>query len=101
MNADIQDYYKGVKDKYPDVDIKQFADICNTLFKMTREIMTEGSFKDIRLKHIGKFQISPFRVKKSIGSLDKKLRTGKITKEEYNEEIIRYKDYIKDEEISN
>lgn len=98
MNKDIQDYYKQVKDKYPDISLKQFSDICNSPFKLVKEVMNNNNLKDIRLQYLGSFKVSSFRINKVVKSFTNRLDKGKITEDKFKQKTSIYNEYI---EIKN
>lgn len=61
MNLDAKDliegYFETIKEKYPDFD--RVNEVCRYPFKFVKEKMTEGKFRDIRLKYFGVFKVYP------------------------------------------
>ena len=94
MNKDIVDYYNKVKDKYPDVSLKQFGDICNSPFRLAKSVMSDN-YKDIRLQYFGVFRVSPFRVKRVKEKIKKNLEDKIITQDKYDVLLNRLEEYEK------
>jgi hypothetical protein len=62
----IEQYYEQVKDKYPDVDFKEFNVICRTPFNFMKTLIRGTRLPIIMVKHLGKFIPSVARVKKKL-----------------------------------
>ena len=95
MNSDIQNYYKEVKDKYSNITLQQFAEICNSPFRMVKEVMNNNCLKDIRLQYLGSFKVSSFRINSTIGKLKTLLENDKITQESFDKKLNIYNEYNK------
>lgn len=55
----IKDYYTQVKDKYPNLTLRDFEKICKAPFSFFRKAIESGNFQTIAVKFFGKF--APFR----------------------------------------
>jgi adenylate kinase family enzyme len=53
----IEEYFETIKDKYSDFEKVNIT--CRYPFKFVKEKITEGKFKDIRLKYFGTFKVYP------------------------------------------
>lgn len=60
----LVEFYKEIKDEYPQFTFEQIKDMVTIPFKLFREVLDEGSLLSIKFKRIGTFRVTPTRVKK-------------------------------------
>ena len=81
----IEEFYEENKDTYPDIPLNEFSVICNSPFKLVREVINRGVLKNIRLQYFGVFEVMPSRVKYSLQSLENNYTKGVISEKRYKE----------------
>ena len=81
----IEEFYEENKHTYPDIPLSEFNNICNSPFKLVREVMNRGLLKNIRLQYFGVFEIMPSRVKYSLQNLESNYTKGVVSEKRYKE----------------
>lgn len=61
----IEEFYETIKDKH-NISLEECKLICNSPFKLVKEILNKGYLLPIRLKYFGIFAVSQIRLKYSI-----------------------------------
>lgn len=80
----IEKFYKTTRDKYPNLTLEQYKEICKSPFNLIKETMKEGKLEDIRLQYFGVFKVFPARVKGMKNIITTRLRMGKMSKPEFD-----------------
>lgn len=89
----IQEYFDEISSEYPDIDYKEFEKICRGPFKFTKEVMSSGKLKNIRLQYFGVFEVSKGRINYIKDQLEVNLKEGKISKEKYDKKMTILNSY--------
>ena len=97
----IEEYYKEVKDKYPDIPFEKFVMICKAPFIFFRKAIESADFPLVHVKYFGKFVVWPGSAKKVIELIAIMLRAGRITQQQYDERTANLKAYIEKYEYEN
>lgn len=93
----IKDYYEQMQEKY-DLSLSQVNDICKAPFLYLVKMFKDTSLPTIMFKYFGKFVVFPGKVNSIMKALNKKLTTGEITQEEYDERIINLENFMRNVE---
>lgn len=81
----IKQYWKTVKDKYPNISFLQFEKICKAPFWYFKSQMEKEETPIIHIKYFGKFVVFSQNIRKRIKENDVRLKKGKITQEVWKE----------------
>lgn len=79
----IEEFYEQNKDLYGDIPPNEFNLICNSPFKFTKEVISRGVLKNIRLQYLGVFEVVPSRIRHAFKNLENNFKEGKISEERY------------------
>jgi len=60
----IQEFFNLHKDKYPDLTVEEFNQICSAPFKMAKKEIESGELKTIRFQFFGTFLVYRKKVEK-------------------------------------
>ena len=74
-NELISEYYKSIKDKYPELSPERVRDICISPWLFLKHIMESGTLEEVRLKYFGVFYVCSSRAVRLLE--DAKLRFSK------------------------
>lgn len=90
-NADLlEEFYKEVKEKYPDISYEQIKEICFGPWRFLRQVMQYGNLESVRFMYLGKFQVRPSRARHVYKSNEKFYKEGRITEENF----LKYQNQI-------
>jgi hypothetical protein len=84
-NRLIDEYYKTIKDKYPDISEREVELICKSPFELLVKLMVHPLLPQLHLKYFGTFRISPTKALKGLIDIEEKWKYGKITPKKYHE----------------
>jgi hypothetical protein len=97
----IEEYYKTVKDKYPDLSFEKFAIICKAPFIFFKKAIESPDFPLIHVKYFCKFVVWPGNAKKIIELMKIFLRSGRLTQEQFDDRTRDLKAYVDEYESQN
>lgn len=80
-----REYYEKVKHKYPELDFKEFAEICYVPWKYTKHNIISGELPTIRLKFFGLFSVHAKKVKYELINIEEKFKNGTMLENKYKE----------------
>lgn len=89
----VREYYEQVKHLYPELEFKEFAEICYVPWQYTKHNMISGELPTIRLKFFGLFSVLPGKVKYELIKIKEELEKGYLPEKRYKEikeMLIRY-----------
>lgn len=90
----MEDFYKEVKDDYPDLTYEEIRDIVSHPWKHVIRCFANGKLDVIRLKYFGKFEVAVARAKGGLKKAKEKYDNGLITEEKYNKIKTMIDDYL-------
>lgn len=96
----LEEFYSTIKDDYPHVNFEQLKDICFGPWRFLKQEMESGLLPTVRFKYFGIFTVFPGRAKNMLYHLEEKIKTEKITEDQYlkyKEMIENYLNKLKDE----
>lgn len=85
-NRIIREYYEKVK---PDMDYKEFEQICKTPFMHLRHTIADDTLFDVRLMYFGKFTVKSGIVVWMLEKVQEKFDKGDLTSEEYHKQLLK------------
>lgn len=59
----ISDFYDTIKDRYPNVSLKQILEVCRAPFGFIKQAMQMFDLPEIRIKYLGVFKVEPYWAK--------------------------------------
>lgn len=80
----LEEFYKEEGHKF-DITLEECSLICSSPFKLTKEVLSRGLLKNIRLQYLGVFEVMAGRVQYSLKSLEKNYSESKISEKRYKE----------------
>lgn len=90
----IKEFYKEIKEEYPDLTLEQVRDICYGPWRfLRREIETPG-LETVRFKYIGTFNVYKNRARQLLQNYEYNLSKGYISESRYNYITNKLKKYI-------
>jgi hypothetical protein len=82
-NQLIEDFYNQEKDKYPNLTLEQFKDICFGPWRFLKDEMESGELPTVRFKYFGTFQVYEGRAKNMLHNINKRFQFHKINPKQY------------------
>ena len=82
-NELISEFFKEIKEEYPDLTYKECEEICSFPFKETRKHIESEELPVIRLKYFGTFVPYPKRVKGILKQYENLFKLKKIDQSKY------------------
>ncbi len=79
----IEEFYQRNKDKYPNVSLEQFRDVCFGPWRFLKQEMESGDLPEIRLKYFGTFQVYQGRARNMLHNLKQRFQFKKIDSKQY------------------
>lgn len=92
----IKLYYEEVKHLYPNIDLEHFTQICKNHFRFIASLMEKDDLPSIKVKYLGRFQVTSGRVANMIRDLDIKLKFNGIKEEDYKVLRLKYETKYKE-----
>ena len=92
-----REYYEKVKHLYPELDFKEFAEICYVPWKYTKHNIISGELPTIRLKFFGMFVVYPKKVKYARIDLDNAFDKGLIDEQRHKDLTEIFDKYTENE----
>jgi hypothetical protein len=96
----VEEYYESIKDKYPNLTLKQCNEIVSASFIEARKGIESGEFPTIRLKYFGTFVAYPKRVASILKGYEVMFKEHRITPFNFfkkKEMLEKYLNKFKDE----
>lgn len=79
----IEQFYEQEKDKYPDLTLEQFRDICFGPWRFLKQEMESGDLPEVRFKYFGTFKVYEGRAKNMLFNLKQRFQFKKIDSKQY------------------
>lgn len=83
LSNNIEEYYNTIKEDYPELTLQECKLICSSPFKFTKEVMSRGLLRNVRLKYFARFEVSPSRVKYNKKQLQENYDNNVISQQRY------------------
>lgn len=90
----IEEFYETIKEQYPDLNYEKIEKICKLPFYYIKSLIESTSFPLIHIKFLGKFLVYPGKVQVLMRLMNRKLKEGKISKEEHQESVSDLQNYL-------
>ena len=99
LNPELfEEYYRQVKQEYPDLTQSQVEDICQAPFIEVRKAIESGTFPTVRLKFFGTFLAYPKRVAAILNIYEKGFKEHRVTPAVYFKKKEMLETYLKNKE---
>jgi len=80
----VKEYYKAVREKYPDLTLQQLEEVVRAPWQYLREEMESGRLENVRFKYLGIFRVYKGRAKAMYKLLPSRLERNLITQSKHD-----------------
>ena len=97
----IEEYFKEVKEKNPEITLEELKKIVSSPFEMVKEDMQDLGLSTCRLQYLGTFFVSPYYVPYAEKRLDESFKNSLISEKYYQKVKQRILKFYNEKEAHN
>lgn len=79
----IKEFYATIKERYPDMSLRECEDICKAAFYFTRRSMAREDMPTVYIRFFGKFVVLSSRLKRMLVTTENQRKFNRISDQEY------------------